>query len=223
MKCVGIDFSKNSPAICIYDSDKKDYTFHAFHQYTKTDKFIFWADRDHKIRIFLDQYPYLGKWEYGSYCDRYEKYNTIAEIMFCFIRENTKKGEAVVWIEDYNYNPKSNRNNIIDIVEATTFLKVKLLQWFSKINSANIATVKKAILGRGDAEKSDAVNKFLEDLKDVEGLDSAPFDMFCGKIGQHLLKNKSWADKPFQDVVDAWTVCRFGLLKEKIEGETDAG
>lgn len=213
MKYVGIDFSINSPAICIYDFEKGTYDFHAFHHYKTLKCGLAWTDKDRKVHINLDQYP--------SSADKYTKYRTVAEMMFCFIREHTEREESMVWIEDYNYNPRSNRNNIIDIVEATTFLKIRLIDWFRKIHVANISTIKMVVLGRGNAEKSDAVDKFVEVFSEIEGIPSVPFDMLNGKIGQHLLKDKNWASAPFQDIVDAWAVCEFGMIKNKSNGVVD--
>ena len=151
---------------------------------------------DGLINIKIVYYP--DKWT-----DKMDRYHHSALAFFYeygnkFIVENT-----TTYIEDYNYNPKRNKNNIIDMVEATMCFKTMLYRDKFKYHQISIPTIKKHIAGSGAAEKSQIQQIMLDYFMREHNLDLADLpkqicDMFV----------KGWTASPFEDFADAWATAK---------------
>jgi len=148
MRIVGIDYSLNSPAICIAEQkdniEIKDCTFHYLSSVKK----------------------YQGKvakkitgWEYPKYySDNIQRFSLIGDWVLGLIKDRHTR----VYIEGYSYG--SRGQGLFQIAENCGILKYKFFNehW---INYSSIvpSVVKKRATGKGNASKEQMYEQFMKD------------------------------------------------------------
>ena len=145
MKCIGIDFSLNSPCVAIRDTQTKDCTTISFCR-RKAPQFayrlIVGADRgrysfESSVLVTPEPESDTRKFYYGA--------NAI-------VNGIRKAGcmEGFVSVEGYSYN---STNQAYRIAEATGILKLQLHRQGYEVCTVPPTTVKKFATGKGNADK----------------------------------------------------------------------
>jgi len=192
-KISGIDYSLNSPAICICEeqNDRQfDFNMCTYH-FISNDKKRRWRwTTDENLSNFI---PYPPFENYLSETDRYDMISTwaIQLLQHC---------DHVV-MEDYSYG---SVGRVFNIAENMGLLKYKL--WEAKIPFTTIAptSIKKFATGKGNASKVDMYEtfvketdmRFLEDASPPYAPHSAPLTI----------------PNPLSDIVDSYFIAKWGIF-----------
>lgn len=149
----GIDYSLTSPSICIYNTDRGDFSFDKCMVY-------FLTDTKKLNTVFLGNVRGDSFEDYNSECQRYD---TISEWAIQYL-----VGCKMVGIEDYAYAAKGR---VFHIAENTGILKYKLFQQGIPVDTIPPTVVKKNATGKGNADKEMMYRAFVSEtgimLKDV--------------------------------------------------------
>jgi len=146
-RTIGIDYSLNSPAVCINDEEEVDITKCKFHFLTTKKKYQGNIAKD----IYGDEYPLYKTPE--------ERFDGISNWVFSLIKDI----HSYVYIEGYSYGSKGQ--GLFQIAENGGLLKHKL--WKSpNVEQFNIivpSVVKKRATGKGNADKQMMYEQFMKD------------------------------------------------------------
>ena len=210
---VGIDFSINSPGICIIHDETCHWISNSIGPKTKADQAYV-----EKIKACSDvSYIQFGgdstsQESIDSYSDneyrkiiRYiSRANQIMEIIFTTIESLKYKGPIHFGFEGFSYG--SNTNNIIDIAIATGFLKERLIDYCA-YNSIDMTldvmapgTIKKHA-GSGRYNKKEMYEVFAENRHADNKLGESDFWNLAQSI-----KGLKKLPKPTDDLIDAYFV-----------------
>lgn len=206
MHFVAIDFSLNSPGICVFNNNTQQYTFISYLKPgtgTKKDQKIqedFAALND---SLFMAQPDFSNNEEYsGSEFHKVLRYLTTSTDIISLIQQVIPVEEDVVFaFEGTSFGSKMGTNNIIDMAAGAAILKLKLLENFNveTIETVAPSTIKK-FAGKGNMNKTALWEAFLDNVNQDKKLESTPTFSFCkneiGKISK--------IPKPFDDLVDAY-------------------
>ena len=206
MHFVAIDFSLNSPGICVFNSTTEQYTFISYLK-PKTG-----TKKDQKIQedfaqlddsLFMDQPDFSNNEEYsGTEFYKILRYITTATDIIGLIEDVIPNTEDVTFaFEGTSFGSKMGTNNIIDMAAGAAILKLKLLESFNveTIETVAPSTIKK-FAGKGNMNKAALWEAFLNNVNDDPKLEAAPTFSFCkNEIGK-----VSKIPKPFDDLVDAY-------------------
>lgn len=204
MTYITIDFSLNSPGICIYHNN--NYTFFSYlkpKSGTKKEQAI-QADVSKLSDVILVEQPdFTNKLNYSSAeLAKIHRYITTSDEIINVIKEVTKGATKYTFaFEGTSFGSKMGTNNIIDMAAGAAILKMKLIDTFQPENIETVApsTIKKHA-GKGNMSKVELWEKFLQnELKD-EQLEASEFLQFC----QTQIGETSKIPKPFDDLVDAY-------------------
>lgn len=204
MTYITIDFSLNSPGICIYHHN--NYTFFSYlkpKSGTKKEQAI-QADVSKLSDVILVEQPdFTNKLNYSSAeLAKIHRYITTSDEIINVIKEVTRGAtEYTFAFEGTSFGSKMGTNNIIDMAAGAAILKMKLIDTFQPENIETVApsTIKKHA-GKGNMSKVELWEKFLQnELKD-EQLEASEFLQFC----QTQIGETSKIPKPFDDLVDAY-------------------
>lgn len=188
MRCVGIDYSINSPAVCIHDSNI-EFSFN-------TCKFIFVPQK--KSQYFRNnQFDYIELPEpikSDRDIDRISRYVILCDRIMSFL----KKDDDIL-IENFSYSSKGS--SITGMAENCSTLKTAIYRSGMVYDTIAPKTLKKFANGNGNSKKEDLYISFVEetsvDLKEI-------FD--CTKT-----KNP----KPVDDIVDSYYLCKYVHNKKR--------
>ena len=183
IKTIGIDYSLNSPAICIAS---KDLSF-------ENCKFYFVSSKKKYIGQITKNI--LGT-EYQEWTDPIQRFNNLAKWAVVSMRNYNDmdlfNGKQTVHIEGYSYGSKGQA--VFQIAENCGILKSYLLSKKLKYNIIAPSIVKKFATDKGNANKELMYEQFCKDTKTDLMKD---FDM-------QTLSN------PITDIVDAYYIARCG-------------
>lgn len=206
MTYVTIDFSLNSPGICIFHNKK--YTFLSYikpKSGTKKELAIQEKMAELTDVIYTLQPDFKNNLSYSSAelakINRYiTTSNAIIEMILSITQGST---DYIFAFEGTSFGSKMGTNNIIDMAAGAAILKMKIIETFNPIDILTVApsTIKKH-MDRGNMNKVELWNMFLMDkLKDTE-LTKSKFLQFCKtEIGE-----TKKIPKPFDDLVDAYVL-----------------
>ena len=178
---VGIDYSLNSPAICIV-GDNFDFNKCSFHFLTSKKKHIGKFGKN------------IFGYEIKDYNTPIERFNNISLWALDIIHENKPKREtAQVFIEGYSFGSKGQA--VFQIAENCGLLKYKLHMSPSILYDTVVpSVVKKYASGKGNADKQLMYDSFKEHTKkDLLKM----FDM--GKL-----------NNPVTDIIDSYYIAKVG-------------
>lgn len=205
MTYITIDFSLNSPGICVYHKDQ--YTFISYlkpKSGTKKEQKLQEEMAQLSDVIFVEQPDFKNDFEYSSAeLAKVKRYATTSNDIIKIIRDLVP-GETnfMFAFEGTSFGSKMGTNNIIDMAAGAAILKMKLIDEFNPTDIQTIApsTIKKHA-GKGNMNKLQLWEKFLVNVLDDEELSGSPFFTFCNhQIGSNIKK----IPKPFDDLVDAY-------------------
>lgn len=204
MTYVTIDFSLNSPGICIYANNS--YHFIGYLK-PKTG-----TKKEQKMQeeigmlngVHISHQPDWTNNEGYSKSEmiKIQRHMQTAEDIINFIIDIAgDKGEFVIAFEGSSYGSSAGTNNIIDMAAGAAILKMKL---YTKLNVLDILTVAPSTIkkhaGKGNMKKDQLWVKFLENtLNDPDLQNSELYDYCVKNIGE--VKR---VPKPFDDLVDAY-------------------
>lgn len=181
---VGIDYSLNSPGIAVRTSKDNIFFFTVQKKDNKTNRKLNMLN-DVNI-ITVEPEDTYSKWDFID-AQTNAIINTLEELMRLH-----KADQIIISLEDYIYY--SQQNSLIDIVEATTILKWKIIKkWGTGVlNLYSPTAVKKSFSGTGRAKKEDMLKTFNDlNLK-------TPFAEWCRKLEK--------THKPEEDLIDAYAI-----------------
>jgi hypothetical protein len=204
MTYVTIDFSLNSPGICIF---KDKYYFISYlkpKSGTKKEQRI-QEDMALLSDVVLKEQPdFTNVGAYSSIeLGKITRYITSANDIIKLIKELTEgETQFIFAFEGTSFGSKQGTNNIIDMAAGAAILKLKILEEFNPITIETVApsTIKKHA-GKGNMNKSQLWKVFIEGGPGTdEIIRSSDLLLFCvNEIGEtHKIP------KPFDDLVDAY-------------------
>ena len=179
-KLVGIDYSLTSPAICVTDNFKFEYS----HFYFLTNK-----------KKHMGKFGNIIGYEHQPWTDPIQRFTQISDWVLKVLKLNHSKDNIdtlAIAIENYSYGSKGQA--LFQIAENCGILKYRLAE--QKYNYSVIvpSVVKKLATGKGNADKEMMYEQFCKDTKtDL----MKTFDM-------QTLSN------PITDIVDAYYIARCG-------------
>jgi len=207
LNLVTVDFSLNSPGICIWQSDTNRYHFISYlkpNSGTKAEQ-----KRQEEIETFPDvSLIHQPDWKasVGDYSKnefaKIIRYKTTAEHLIKLITGITQTTEDYhIAFEGSSYGSKMGTNNIIDMAAGAAILKEQMI---SKLEVKNLLTVAPTTIkkhaGKGNMNKAALWMAFLNNVCESPELASSTLYKYCvSEIGE--VKK---VPKPFDDLVDAW-------------------
>jgi hypothetical protein len=204
MNFVTIDFSLNSPGICIFNDKSKKYHFISYVKKNGSKKAIKLQEELGMLEevTLVFQPNFEKELDYSSVeLGKIKRYDVMSNDIINLITQNTFKDDGfMIAFEGVSYGSKGGTNNIIDMASAASILKIKLLKYFKPedIQTVSPATIKKHA-GKGNMNKRTLWDVFVENRTGEEFLEENNFWKFSKK----LEVGKS-VPKPFDDLVDAF-------------------
>jgi hypothetical protein len=203
MNFVTIDFSLNSPGICIFNDKQKKYHFIAYLKKNGSKKAIKLQEElgllDDVTLVFQPDWD--KDVDYSSVeFNKIMRYDIMSNDIINLITQNTFSEDGYhIAFEGVSYGSKGGTNNIIDMASAASILKIKLLKHLKPedIKTVAPATIKKHA-GKGNMNKRVLWDVFVENRTEEDFLEESKFWVFS----KNLEVGKS-VPKPFDDLVDA--------------------
>jgi len=214
MTHIGIDFSINSPGICIKDSE--GYHFLSFFNYggRSLDKKILKAFRLH---FSLNEGTVIHSYRYNRgvkskeflYRERekMEDAQNLSKLICEKITEWDMQG-AEIYLEGFSYGSKGN--SFIDIIQYNSFLRKDLMTLYGKdsISVYQPSQVKKTA-GKGNGNKHYMMKAFQDNvLEDKLLKENKLWNWVQGKDYSEKIP------KPLDDLVDAYFILKTGINYE---------
>lgn len=206
MNFVTIDFSLNSPGICVYQSDTDKYHFISYIKRGSGTK----KEQKHQENIAAlkdTTLVYQPDWDksddYSSAeISKVKRYAQTSKDIIKLVMDITgSKDNYVIAFEGTSFGSKMGTNNIIDMAAGAAILKVAMLAKFKVLDLQTVApsTIKKHA-GKGNMNKAALWKVFLDNTIKDERLNTSEFYSYCcSEIGE-----TSKIPKPFDDLVDAY-------------------
>lgn len=221
---VGIDFSINSPGICI----KKDDKYHFISYYnswgrTFSEKIIKMMQIPLELTKLSDtsvELYYRDKKTKDYAVDELNKVKNatyIAESMVQSIKDIAGDSEVVIGIEGFSYGSKGN--SAIDLIMFNSILRREIYRGLSESLSVFSPSAVKKVVNKGNSNKVEMLESFLSNKLKDKDLVKGDFYKWCKKNKETYLKKGEIA-KPIDDLVDAYFVL---IAAENYSKENDSG
>ena len=186
IKAIGIDYSLNSPALCIASGDMS----------FKNCKFHYLSSK----KKYIGQFDNITGTEYPEWSDPIERFTKISQWVHTSLRSygdmDLFNGKKVVHLEGYSYGSKGQA--IFQIAENCGILKYSLLNIKIEYNIIVPSIVKKFATDKGNANKELMYEQFCKDTKTD----------LMKKFDMQTLSN------PITDIVDSYYIARCGYESE---------
>ena len=204
MNFITIDFSLNSPGICVFNSNTEQYHFISYLKRTGTKKAIKMQEdlalMEGVTLVFQpDWETHVG---YSSVeLAKIKRYDIMSNDIIELITKHIDKEDTFkIAFEGVSYGSSAGTNNIIDMAAAASILKIKLLKYFKPKDILTIApsTIKKHA-GKGNMNKLALWEVFINNSTGEKFLEGTNFWQFAKTVefGKSI-------PKPFDDLVDAF-------------------
>ncbi len=204
MNFVTIDFSLNSPGICVFNDKSKKYHFISYIKKQGSKKSIKVQEELGLLEevTLVFQPDFEKEVDYSSVeLGKIKRYDIMSNDIINLITQNTFKDDGYqIAFEGVSYGSSAGTNNIIDMASAASILKIKLLKYFKPEDILTVApaTIKKHA-GKGNMNKRVLWDVFTENRTGEDFLEKTNFWNFA----KNLEVGKS-VPKPFDDLVDAF-------------------
>lgn len=204
MNFITIDFSLNSPGICIY-SDNKYHFIGYLKPGTGTKKE---QKMQEELNLLKDtQITHQPDWTNNENYSKSEMIKiqrhmkTADDIINFIISVTETKKQYVVAFEGSSYGSSAGTNNIIDMAAGAAILKMEMMSRLEVLDMMTIApsTIKKHA-GNGRLKKDELWLKFLENFLDDKELEKSSLLKYCKEEIGEVKK----VPKPMDDLVDAY-------------------
>jgi hypothetical protein len=206
---IGIDFSINSPAVCV-QHDNGDYEFISFFNFGdrnfESEK-IPKAFHNHRELMNLgaiEAIPYNREISSADFIEREREKlidgKSVARAIINRLVDYYGIINVKIALEGFSYG--STGNSFIDIVQYNTFLRSELLNMYGadKIYIMQPSHVKK-LAGKGNANKHYMANAFQNNVLNDKSLEDSKF--------WNWTKNKDYSEKipkPIDDIIDSYFI-----------------
>jgi hypothetical protein len=205
MNYLAVDFSLNSPGICIYNDKSKKYHFIAYMKPgtgTKNDQKLQEEIGLLKDVTLVSQPDFSNDEEFSSAeLAKIKRYDRMADDIINLVLQESFVGDSfTIAFEGTSYGSKMGTNNMIDMAAGAAILKLKLLKTLKPedLQTAAPTTIKK-FAGKGNMNKSQLFEVFFNNGIGDENLEKSPFYEWIK--GQDFGKK---IPKPIDDLVDAF-------------------
>ena len=211
MTYIGIDFSLNSPGICIQDNQDK-YHFLSFFNYGKRiwdEEGIripkaFWVHKELSDDDALSCFAYNREVQSKEFLyrerEKLNDANNIAELISDVLVTVAGTSNVKVGLEGFSYGSKGN--SFIDIIQYNTFLRKALLDNYGNENiSVFQPSHVKKLAGKGNGNKHYMIKAFQDDVLDDKNLRRT-------KLWKYV-QGKDYSvkiPKPLDDLVDSYFI-----------------
>ncbi len=204
MNFITIDFSLNSPGICVFNSNTEQYHFISYLKRTGTKKAIKMQEDFALIEgvTLVFQPDWETHVDYSSVeLAKIKRYDIMSNDIIELITRHIDKDDSFkIAFEGVSYGSSAGTNNIIDMAAAASILKIKLLKYFKPEDILTIApsTIKKHA-GKGNMNKLALWDVFINNSTGEKFLEETNFWKFAKTVefGKSI-------PKPFDDLVDAF-------------------
>ena len=206
MNYVAVDFSLNSPGICIYNDKSKKYQFISYiKQKTGTKAEQAFQEDISKIKdvALIYQPDFTTSDAYSSQeLNKIKRYDKMADDIVNLILQESQQGDGyTIAFEGTSYGSKMGTNNMIDMAAGAAILKLKMLKIFKPEDIQTIApTTIKKVAGKGNMNKLQLCQAFLDNVN------GDPF-LMKGELF-HFVTNSITIEKkipkPLDDLIDAY-------------------
>ena len=209
MNFITIDFSLNSPGICLFNDNTNQYYFISYLKRSGTKKAI-------KIQedfALIEGVTLVFQPDWETHVDyssielaKIKRYDIMSNDIIELITKNIDKEDSFkIAFEGVSYGSSAGTNNIIDMASAASILKIKLLKYFKPEDILTIApsTIKKHA-GKGNMNKLALWGVFINNSTGENFLEETNFWKFAKTVefGKSI-------PKPFDDLVDAFYLNSF--------------
>lgn len=205
MNYLAVDFSLNSPGICLYNDKSKKYHFISYMKPgtgTKAEQKLQEEMSLLKDVTLVSQPDFSKEEEFSSAeLSKIKRYDRMADDIINLVLQNCFEGDGFVMaFEGTSYGSKIGTNNVIDMAAGAAILKLKLLKTLKPEDLMTVApTSIKKFAGKGNMNKSQLYDVFFKNGIRDENLEKSPF---YGWIKDHDFGKK--IPKPIDDLVDAF-------------------
>jgi len=206
MNYLAVDFSLNSPGICIYNDKSKRYHFISYMKPgTGTKKEQQLQEEMTLLKdVTLISQPDFKKEEseYSSVeLAKIKRYDRMADdIINLVLQESFRDDSFIISFEGTSYGSKMGTNNVIDMAAGAAVLKLKLLKTLQPENLMTVApTSIKKFAGKGNMNKGQLFEAFLNNVNGDKNLEKSPLYQWI--LTQDFGKK---IPKPLDDLVDAY-------------------
>ena len=208
MKICAIDFSLISPAMTLYNSTTQSYSFVSFtsvpslKSYETSKKFQ--THRD--IQPYTTIIPYTRNIDHTSY-QTTEETKTLDAISLSnlIMSQINQLSPDICVIEGYSF--ASHSASYVDLVSYQSILRSKIKEQGYKLIVISPAQGKLALSGKGNAQKIDQINSFIENKPHMPFIENNPFWQFLQK---YKIDEKKL--KPIDDICDSVGIM-LGVIK----------
>lgn len=204
MNVVTIDFSLNSPGICIFKDNKYNFIGYLKPKTgTKKEQLL-----QEELNLLTDtrithQPDWTNNEEYSkSEMIKIQRHTqTAKDIIDMIIKITDNDSPFVIAFEGSSYGSSAGTNNIIDMAAGAAILKMEMM---SRLNVLEMLTVSPSTIkkhaGSGRLKKDELWIKFLDNILLDKELENSSLLKFCkNNIG--IVKT---VPKPMDDLVDAY-------------------
>jgi hypothetical protein len=210
MNFVAIDFSLNSPGICAYNDESKRFHFISYIKEGSGTK------KEQKLQeeigllgdVTLVKQPDFSTSKDFSSIEllKIRRFDTMSnQIINLILNVCTDGSGFTIAFEGSSYGSKMGTNNLIDMAAGAAILKMKMLNILRPVDILTIApTTIKKFAGKGNWNKREVWNSFVENRNENESIDTSEFFKFCDGLVDPEDKK---VPKPFDDLVDAFFLC----------------
>ena len=210
MNFVAIDFSLNSPGICTYNDETNKFHFISYIKEGSGTK------KEQKLQeeisllndVTLIKQPDFSTSEDFSSVEllKIRRYDIMSnQIINLILNVCTDGSGFTIAFEGSSYGSKMGTNNLIDMAAGAAILKMKMLNILRPVDILTIApTTIKKFAGKGNWNKREVWNSFVENRNENESIETSEFFNFCDGLVDAEDKK---VPKPFDDLVDAFFLC----------------
>lgn len=204
MNFITIDFSLNSPGICLFNSNTEEYHFISYLKRSGTKKAI----KMQEDLALMEGVTLVFQPDWETHVDyssielaKIKRYDIMSNDIIELITKHVDKEDSFkIAFEGVSYGSSAGTNNIIDMAAAASILKIKLLKYFKPEDILTIApsTIKKHA-GKGNMNKLALWKVFIDNSTGENFIEETNFWNFAKTVefGKSI-------PKPFDDLVDAF-------------------
>jgi hypothetical protein len=210
MNFLAVDFSLNSPGICIYNDKSKKYHFISYMKPgtgTKAEQKL-QEELSLLSDVTLINQPDFTNTESFSSAEllKVKRYDKMADDIINLVLQNSFDGDGfIIAFEGTSYGSNGGTNNMIDMAAGAAILKLKLLKTLNPDDIKTVApTTIKKFAGKGNMNKLQLFDCFQRNVNEDPILAKSPL----WKIVKDLEVGKK-IPKPLDDLVDAYFLVAF--------------
>lgn len=210
MNFLAVDFSLNSPGICLYNDKSKKYHFISYIKPNTGTKAELKLQEELALLddvTLVDQPDFTNNETFSSAeLLKVKRYDRMADDIINLVLQNSFKGDSfTIAFEGTSYGSKMGTNNVIDMAAGAAILKLKLLKTLSPEDILTVppTTIKK-YAGKGNMNKFQLFEAFQKNVNEDPILAKSPLY----NVVKNLEVGKK-IPKPLDDLVDAYFLVAF--------------